>query len=184
MPDVMRITSESSNAAQAVNVWHFLCPGAASTTLANEAITKIDTFFEAIKSHLAADTWTHGRRVTTVNLLPNVVVPATPLTTVGTGTNRGPQNCCCGISFTTAFIGKSYRGRAYLGPLSQLAIGTTGNQLSASLISDVATAGTALRTATAGGAQLAVWSEKLQVANAVVGHSVGGGILTQRRRLL
>lgn len=183
MPDVMRITSESSLGAQAVNVWHFLCPGAASTTLANECITKLDTFYEAIKSHLAADTWTHGRRVTTVNLNPNIVVSATSLTTTGTGTNRGPQNCAVGISFTTAFIGRSYRGRAFLGPLSQLAIGTSGNQISASCISDVATAGTALRTATAGGAQLCVWSVKLQTANVVNGHSVPGDIRTQRRRI-
>jgi hypothetical protein len=183
MPDIIRITSESSNAAGAVNVWHFRCPGAASTTLADEAITKIDTFFEAIKSHLAADTWTHGRRVTTVNLTPNVVVPATSLTTLGTGTNRGPQQVAIVLSLQTAFIGKSYSGRAYIGPLSQLAIGTSGNAPSASALSDIATAGTALRTATAGGAQLCVWSEKLQTANVATGHSVTNLLRTQRRRV-
>jgi hypothetical protein len=183
MPDVMRITSESSNPAQAVNVWHFICPGAASTTLANEAITKIDTFFEAIKAHLAPDTWTHGRRVTTVNLTPNIVVPATSQTTLGTGTNRGPQQVAIVLSWQTAFIGKSYSGRSYIGPLSQLAIGTTGNTPSGSALSDIATNATALRTATTGGAQLAVWSEKLQVANACTSHSVTNLLRTQRRRV-
>lgn len=183
MVAVMRITSESSNAAEAVNVWHFRCPSAASTTLADEAIAKLDTFFEAIKAHLAPDTWTHGRRVTTVDQVPNVVIPATSLTTLGTGTNRGPQQVAIVLSWQTAFIGRSYRGRSYIGPLSQLAIGTSGNAPSASALSDIATNATALRTATAGGAQLCIWSPTLQTANVCSGHSVTNLLRTQRRRV-
>lgn len=183
MGQVIRFTTESSLVSQAVNVWHFNCDGAASTTLANECITKVDAFFEAIKSHMAPAVLTHGSRVTTVDLLPNVVVPATPLTTTTTGTNAGPYNVCAGVTWNTDFIGKSYRGRTYLGPLSQLAIGTSGTSIGASPVSDISTAATTLMAPTTGGATLCVWSEKLQTSNNVTGNVAHSGIRTQRRRL-
>lgn len=180
---VIRFTSEFSAAPQSVNVWHFDCHGAATTSLANECITKVDTFYEAIKALLAPGTWTHGQRVITVDQLPNVVVPATALTTTTTAVSNAPFSVCCGVTWTTAFIGKSYRGRTYLGPMGGVTQGSDGLSITSSAVSTIATATVALYTATAGGAVLTVWSQKLQVANDVTGSATHSGIRTQRRRL-
>lgn len=180
---VIRFTSEFSAAQEAVNVWHFDCHGAASTTLANEAITKVDTFYEAIKALLAPGTWNHGQRVTTVDLTPNVVVPATPLTTTATGSNNAPRQAAAGVSWQTAFIGKSYRGRSYLGPVTTSMLDSGGLAIGSAALAIIVAALPAMYAPTAGGAVLAVWSPTLQTANDVVGATAHSGLRTQRRRL-
>lgn len=180
---VIRFTSEFSSSQECVNVWHFDCHGAASTTLANEAITKVDTFFETIKAILAPGTINHGLRVTTVDLTPNVVVPATNLVTTTTGSNNATRSAACGVTWQSAFIGKSYRGRSYIGPLTSSAMDSNGLDVGSSAVSLISGAATTLFAPTAGGAVLTVWSQKLKVANDVVGQVTHSGIRTQRRRL-
>ncbi len=184
MPETVRITSEATWANQAVNVFHFRHADAFTTSLANECITKIDTFYEAIKAFMRPLTWTHGNRVVTVDQEPNRVIAATPLTTTMTGTTNEVASAAACVSWVTQFIGREYRGRNYFGPLSGGATLSDGLQLDATFISTLLTAANALRTATAGGAQLAIYSRKLNTSEFVTGGSVRGGIKSQRGRLL
>lgn len=179
---VIRFTSEFSGSRQAVNVWHFSV-STPSTSLANEAISAVDAFFEAIKTFMAPGTWNHGARVTTVDLTPNIVVPATPLTTTTNGVATAALQVAAGVSWQSAFIGKSYRGRTYLGPIADATIENTGATITSAFQTAILTASNTLRTPTTGGAQLVVWSEKLGQGNAVVGSSVPNALRTQRRRL-
>jgi hypothetical protein len=180
---VFRFTSEYSGAQEAVNVWHFMTAGAPTTTQANEAIQAVDAFFTAIPTFLAAGTWNHGQRVTTVDQTPNFVVAATPQTSPGTGGSPAPRQVAAGVSWNTAFIGRSFRGRNYIGPLSSSALHTDGLTLVAALQTALVTAATALMAPTTNGAQLCVWSETLQQGNAVIASVVRSGYRTQRRRL-
>lgn len=180
---IIRFASEFSGTQQAVNVWHFDCGGAATTSLANECIVKVDTFLEAIKAFLAAGTYTTGSRVVTVDQTPNAVVAATALTCVSSGVGNAPRQVAAGVSWRTAFIGRSFRGRNYIGPLASGAVASDGLNLNSTFASDLLTAAGNLRTVTTGGAQLCVWSERLQAANVVTGAAVPLSLRTQRRRL-
>lgn len=180
---VFRFTSEFSAATEAVNVWHFMTAGAPTTTQANEAIQAVDAFFTAIPTHMTAGTWNHGQRVTTVDQTPNFVIAATPQTTTTTGGSAAPQQVAAGVSWNTAFIGRSFRGRTFVGPIAQGSVAAGGLAISAPFITALQAAATALMAPTAAGAQLCVWSEALSQGNAVVGNVVRSGLRTQRRRL-
>lgn len=179
-----RFTSASSVSSAAVNVWSYQVPGGAvSTTQANEAIQQVDAFFEAIKVYLAPATWTHGARVTTLGILPPTLIAATALTTVTTGTTQAPRQAAATFTMNTQFLGKSYRGRKYIGPLSNGALSSTGDVLDPTFVAALQTNINPFLTPTAAGAQLAVFSEKLNVGQAVTGIIARSPIRTQRRRL-
>ena len=180
---IIRFTSEFSGAYEAVNVWHFLTPTPAVQADADECIVAVDDFFSAFPTYMRAGTWTHGSRVTTVDSTPNFVVPSTPQTTTTTGSSPAPNQVCAGITWQTDFIGKSYRGRTYIGPLSLLGLETDGQTIKTAFSTALHTAALALRALTPGGSQLCVWSPTGLFGNVVTGHVVRTGYRTQRRRL-
>lgn len=180
---IVRIAAESTIAFGSVNVWHWDLPGVAETTEVNAAITALDTFYEAIKTHLQPAVITAGTRVVTVDESPNRVIAGTPLSTTTTGTDNAPRQAAVVCKLLTPFIGKSYSGRVYLGPLYKSAIATDGRQVSSGTISTVQTALTTLVGTTTSGIQLVVWSRKLNAATPVTGSAVNGVIGTQRGRL-
>ena len=180
---VIRFSSEFSGAYQAVNVWHFLTPTPATTTHANEAIDAVDAFFSSFPTYMRAGTWTHGNRVVTVDNEPNFVVAATPETTTTTGSSPAPNQVAAGITWQTDFIGKSYRGRSYIGPLSLLGLETDGQTIKTAFQVALETAATTLMAPLASGTQLCVWSPTGQFGNLVTSRVVRSGYRTQRRRL-
>jgi len=180
---VFRFTSEFSGVQQAVNVWHFITAGAPTTAQANEAIMAVDAFFTAFPSSMAAGTWTHGSRVTTVDQTPNFVIPATVQTTTTTGSTPSVLSAAAGITWQTPFIGRSYRGRSFIGPLAGVSVASGGFQVTTSFQTTLQTAANALFVPTASGATLCVWSEKLAIGNAVTSALARLGLHTQRRRL-
>lgn len=180
---IIRFTSEFSGSYQAVNVWHFLTPTPATTTHANEAIDAVDAFFTAFPTYMRAGTWTHGTRVVTVDNEPNFVVAATPETTTTTGSSPAPNQVAAGITWQTDFIGKSYRGRTYIGPLSMLGLNSDGQTLTTPFATALGTAANTLMAPLASGTQLCVWSPTGQFGNLVTSNIVRLGYRTQRRRL-
>lgn len=180
---IIRFASEFSGAEEAVNVWHFLCPTPATVSDANECIVKVDDFYSAFPTYMRAGTWTHGNRVTTVDNTPNSVIGATPQTTATTGSSPAPAQVAAGITWQTDFIGKSYRGRSYIGPLSLLGLESDGLTIKTAFSTALHTAATNLRALTAGGSQLCVWSPTGLFGNVVTSHVVRLGYRTQRRRL-
>lgn len=180
---VFRFTSEFNGSQQAVNVWHFMTAGAPSTTDADQAIDAVDAFFTSLTAFMAPGSWVHGSRVTTVDETPNRVVPATSEATTTTGTSNAARQVAAGITWNTAFIGRSYTGRTYVGPLSNGAINTDGLTITTGFATALTSAAAALYAPTASGAALCVWSEKLQAGSDVVGAVIRSGLRTQRRRL-
>lgn len=180
---VIRFTSEFSGTYEAVNVWHFLTPTPATTTHANEAIDAVDTFFSAFPTYMRAGTWTHGNRVVTVDNTPNFVIPASPESTTTTGSSPAPNQVAAGITWQTDFIGKSYRGRSYIGPLSLLGLESDGQTIKTAFAVALGSAANALMAPTASGTQLCVWSPTGLFGNLVTSNIVRLGYRTQRRRL-
>lgn len=180
---VFRFTSEFSGTQQAVNVWHVKTAGSANSTDANQAITAVDAIYEAIKTFLAPGTWLHGQRVITLDETPNRVISASVLSTVTTGATHAPAQAAQVVSYTTAFIGKSFTGRSYFGPLANTALDGNGFDTNASLRSALATPLAGITAPLAGGAQFCVWSEKLGIGTPIFGANAKVGITTQRRRL-
>lgn len=180
---VFRFSSEFSGTQQAVLVWHVQTAGSATSTDANQAITAVDNVFEAIKTFMAAGTWIHGQRVITLDETPNRQIVASALSTVTTGASNAPRQACQVMSWSTAFIGKSFNGRSYFGPLSQTALDSNGLDTSASLRTALATAAANITAPLAGGAQFCVWSQKLGIGTPIFGGNARTGIKTQRRRL-
>lgn len=180
---IIRFTTEAQTSQQAVSVWHWDTAGTATTAKANECIAAVDAFYEGIKLYMWPVTYNHGTRVVTVDGSPNVVVPATMLTTTGSGANKAPAQVAAVVSWQTQFIGKSYRGRNYIGPLAQAALNADGLSLHSSALTTFATALSNLTATTTSGCRLAVWSRKLLSGEVVTNGSVQAGLKTQRGRL-
>lgn len=176
-------TSEFSGPQKAVNVWHFQTADDISSLQVSDAIGRIDTLFEAIKAYLWPGTWTHGARVTTVGVLPPELLPSTPLTTTSSATQKVAAQVAAGVTWNTAFLGRSYRGRTFFGPLGTGALDGTGLQLDATFLSTLSTACSTAMTVTTNGAQMCVYSKKLNQGHAVVGNIARGGLRTMRGRL-
>lgn len=180
---VFRFTSEFDAAQEAVNVWHVKTTSPADSTDADEAIARVDAFYEAFKTSMAPGIWTHGNRVITVDETPGRQIAASSLTTTTTGSARAVASACAGVTWLTDFIGKSYSGRSFLGPLAAIAVQADGLNISTSLRTTLQTAATALIAPLTSGGVFCVWSPKLGEGTPITGHNVRAGIRTQRRRL-
>lgn len=183
MPAIIRVTAESNNATESVNVWHFQIPNSAPITEANAAVAALDAFYTTINAVLAPDTWTIGQRVVTVDQSPNLLIGATTQTASGGGAARAPQQVCIVGTLGSSVIGGSRRGRVYLGPLAVAALDTTGRGPTSSAITTVSGALATLMAASGSGIDLVVWSRKLLAATIVTSVTVNPVLGTQRRRL-
>lgn len=180
---VFRFTSEAGFTQQAVNVWHVVTGSPADSTDADEAIVRVDAFFEAIKAFMKPGLWTHGNRVITLDETPNRLIPASSLTTTTTGTTNAPASVAAGITWLTDFIGKSYSGRSFIGPLSNGGVESNGLDISSTFRTALLAAAEDLVDPLTSGGRFCVWSEKLQVGTPITGWNVRTGIRTQKRRL-
>lgn len=113
-------------------------------------------------------------------------IRSTPIT--GTGANPHPFQTAIVVSLRTSQVGQSGRGRLYV-PANGVAISNTTLRPSSAQVTSFLTGAqttlasmtTAIR-ATFAGANLAVWSRSLKVANNVVSLQVGDILDVQRRR--
>jgi hypothetical protein len=183
MPAVIRVTAESNQAQQSVNVWHWIIPNSSPLTEAQNAVNALGTFYTAIAGVLAVQIFSIGRRVVTVDQVPNLIISPTVSNVTCTGVNRSPLQAAIVLALGSNVVGGSHRGRVYLGPLDGAAIQSDGRSVTASDLTTINTAAAALMATTTGGIQLAVWSRKNRAAQPVT--AVGGSpiIGTQRRRL-
>ena len=180
---VFRFTAESSATAQAVNVWHVKTPGSATSTDANQAIVAVKAFYEAIKAFMAPDIWTIGSRVITLDETPNRLISATVLTSTMTGTSRAAAQVAAGITWHTAFIGKSFTGRSFIGPLSNGGVNTDGATITSAFLAALTTGAANITPTLTGGGEFCVWSDKLDSAEEITQAQIRTGLRTQRRRL-
>jgi len=180
---VFRFTSEFDGTQEAVNVWHVVTGSPADSTDADEAIVRVDAFFEAIKVFMRPGIWTHGNRVTTLDETPNRLIAASSLTTTTTGTTNAPASVAAGITWLTDFIGKSFSGRSFIGPLANGGVASDGLNINSSFRTALLSAAEDLVDPLTSGGRFCVWSEKLEVGTPITGWNVRSGIRTQRRRL-
>lgn len=183
MPAVIRVPVESSLATQSVSVWHWIIPNSAPSTEANNAINALDTFYTALSSILAPQTFTIGSRVTTVDQNPNLIIGASSQTATGAGSGTEILSAAAVLSLGSSVVGGSHRGRKYLGPLGANVVTTNGRDISSGTASTITAAAATLMGTTTGGIQLAVWSPTQSVATAVSAVSCRTLLGTQRRRL-
>jgi len=132
---------------------------------------------------MAPDIWTIGSRVITLDETPNRLISATVLTSTMTGTSRAAAQVAAGITWHTAFIGKSFTGRSYVGPLSNGGINSDGLTITSAFLTALTTAAGNITPALTGGGEFCVWSEKLQAAQEISQAQMRTGLRTQRRRL-
>jgi hypothetical protein len=183
MPAVVRIPAESNISTGAVNIWHWIVPNSSLLTEVQNAVTALGTFYSAIAGVLQAGTITIGARCVTVDQNPNLIVSPTVSNVATTGGGQSPLQCAVVLRLFSNVVGGSHRGRVYLGPLDTAAIQANGRLVSAADTTTINAAAATLMGTTTGGIQLAVWSRKNRVAQAVTGVGVTSLIGTQRRRL-
>lgn len=183
MPAVVRVSAESSLATGSVNVWHWIIPNSSPATETSGIVSALDTFYTAIAGVLAAQTFTIGERVVTVDQNPNLIIAATTQQATGTGVGSSQLSSCYVLQLRSNVVGGSHRGRVYLGPLDTAAIQADGRTPTVVDQNTVVSAAATLMAFTTNGVQLAVWSRKNLVAQPVTGVSVRSVIGVQRRRL-
>lgn len=183
MVAVVQIPVESNLPTESVNVWHWEIPEANSVTEVNVCINALDTFYTAIQATLAAQTFTIGRRVTTVDLDPNRIIAGTPQTAASATANWAPFQACGVVQLLTSTVGGSFRGRKYIGPLERGQIAATATDLVSTAISTWQGALNTLVATSGSGVQLVIWSRKNQVSTPVESGVVRTRLGTQRRRL-
>lgn len=96
-----------------------------------------------------------------------------------------PPQTSCLISWRTGLIGRSYRGRTYLPPTGESAVGSAGALTAGQLAAIGAFAEAALvleSTVTFAGFQLVIYSPTVPARTPVSSYSVRGGIAIQRKR--
>lgn len=130
------ITAEKQPAftmvGKAVNTWH-LNVATDDVAVVNSFINTLQAFYDAIKVYLfGGGAWTIGGKVVRLDVDPNTVVAATQKLSTPTGGNPlYPPNDAFVVTWRTGAIGKSFRGRTYLGPWSGVAYNTDGTMASA-----------------------------------------------------
>ena len=183
MVAIVRVPVEGSLATQSVNIWHWEIPNSAPTTEVSEINVKLDTFYTALASILAVQTFSIGTRVVTVDQNPNLIISGTTQTSTASGTGTQVLSACAVLQLSSAIVGGAHRGRVYLGPLDTNSVQSNGRSLDTTVRSDITAAAGALLTPTASGCRPVIWSRKNLAATVVSGVSTAATVGTQRRRL-
>jgi hypothetical protein len=167
----------------AINTFHF--GGIDRDAVITTSQSRVLAYYTALKNILSTQ-WSLTRltwRLVGPNNPPLEHTPSPAI--VGTQTaNPLPNDVALVVSWKTALAGKSYRGRTYIGGLTQNALGTASDG-SCALI---AASGTTIDTAVGslapltGENKLVVYSPTLGEANVVIGATRGNRFDTQRRR--
>ena len=185
MSAVVRITAEGdNNTIPVVNVMHWNIPNSAPVTEINGILTAMQTFYNAVKAGITAGTIHIGLNVVTVDQTPNINLTTTPLTVATTGGAVASASASAIISWKTPFVGRSFRGRTYLGPLATTA-GTAqdGHNVLGSYVTTVQTAAATLLAFTTNGVAFVVWSKAHNTKTTITSAVVRANIGTQRRRV-
>lgn len=171
-----------------VNVFHYrqttvnpVSSGAAE--LVNAFNTSLSALYVACFSS-SAQLESYKARNLTVPTEGFDLTRGTPLAGTVTGDMIAPQNAEL-ISWRTGLIGRSYRGRTYLPPTGESAVGSAGALGAGQLAAMAAFATAAMSiaaTANWAGFQLLVYSPTLGTGTPVTSYAVRGGIVIQRKR--
>lgn len=165
------------------NVWHIRKIGPAAPAAA-AAIANLNTFYGAIKQYYRAPTSiTSGYRTIDRSVVPWSVVPASSANTVGTASTGlvAPQLAMV-VSWRTLTVGKSYRGRTFLGPFDLFA--SSGATWTGACMGSVSTAATNLIAAgLASGVYIpVVFSSKNNALTQITSLTVSTAMRTLRSR--
>lgn len=161
----------------AYNIWHVF-NGSDTLATAQAGVDALRDFYTSIAALYNSTTAiSMGENVVEVDHTPPVIYATTVRSLTGTGgTTQAPYQLANVATLRTLFAGRSYRGRVYLGPMSDTA--HTGAILSGTLNTTINTALATLIGAT----NIRVYSEKLHVSTAVTSATSNTTIETQRRR--
>lgn len=109
------------------NIFHVDGPDPASAADAADLVTPFKTFYTSIKAYYGNDINIYiFDRVLTVDTPPQIVTPAEEIVEGTDATGHAAPQVAAVVSWATAFAGAAYRGRTYLGPLSDSAVAGNG----------------------------------------------------------
>lgn len=177
----------------AVNTWHFSEEGADLSASIFNIHAALDTFYQAVDTYLSVRldaTKAHVKYYLLSDPKPRQPRADNALSTLGTGTDTLPQELAICVSFKGAFVSGEpparRRGRIFLGPLAQGAMGSSSvaDRISSSARPAIAAAAGAL-LATSNASSTFSWVVYSEVDNAtrdVVSGWVDDAFDVQRRR--
>lgn len=179
MAGILRIPVKVTAAGRrpAYNIWHMFSP-ASTLADAQTAVDLLRDFYTSIAALFNSTTAIEiGANVVRITDVPPVILPVTIRNLVGTGgTTQAPYQLANVISLRTPLAGRSFRGRIYLGPISDSAM--TGAIIGGALNTTMQTAAATLVASNL----VTVWSEKLQNHTIVTSALTNTAVETQRRR--
>lgn len=185
-PSLVEVACQVSGGAGSgphYNIYHFKVLTTAATA-ASGAVSALTTFYNSIKINYGTTTSVSvGYRVLDRSAVPWTFLAPTPTTTVGTGSlTNAPAQLAMTISWRTAAVGRSYRGRTFLGPLNNQSLNAA--VWSVTSVNGVQTAANALvATSTASSDyKLCVFSHKHNTLEPVISAGVTTAIRTLRSR--
>lgn len=169
------------------NIMHVSVPDADMTVAnVNLVVDAIRDMYELVKQNYFTSTLIRvGERVARVDVTPNQIIAATPLTVTGTSAaNRLPAEVALAVSWRTGLAGPAFRGRTYMGPFTVAAISSGGliNAVTAQGFQDAGNGLIAALDALAFNPFLTVWRRSAQAGQIVTGCVVDTEPDTQRRR--
>ena len=135
---------------RSVNTFHFTCDDTPS--ILQGAIDKYRDFYTAIAAmYVSAAVITVGSRVISFDpedvSVPGQIYTVIPRAVAGTGGSSAmaAQVAMC-VSWHTAFAGKSFRGRSYLGPFATSVLNSATGLFTSALVTSTTVAANALLT--------------------------------------
>jgi hypothetical protein len=174
---------DSASGQEIVNVMHAKVGSAPTGTYLLQVANVYETYYASIITGIGPSSLT-GQRVVVTDLNtiggPQVTVFMSGVT--GSGTT-GATGAAALLKLTTAVRGRSFRGRAFVGPLTSAAV--NGDRISSGTIAAIGTAFGTLQTSLAAltpGSAVRVASRKLGTGNDVTGFGVEILPAYQRRR--
>ena len=165
------------------NIWHLAIVGEPGPNI-GPILAKIAAFYNIVKSYYPAGTSIQtGFKVIDRRTVPWQFVTATPVVTTGTGTGGyAPAQLAAVVTWRTADVGRSYRGRTFLGPIGMA--GLAGANLDSGFVTAIGGAAANLildlDTATVG--NLVVYSHKHNTYSLVTSSGTTSVVRTIRSR--
>lgn len=164
------------------NVFHMLVVTPTGATA--PIVTAFLNFYTSFKAYYPASVqWTACTSIVDITTTPGVIVPATPQSVAGnTAGSCGAAQVAQVVTWRTAHVGRSYRGRSYLGPFLYTAQsdGIWGSGQTNAVQAGASSLIAALDGTTIG--SLAVYSRKLHTAEVVTTALARSQCYTQRHR--
>lgn len=167
----------------AINVWHAFVTDTTAAIVQKVVDAQRDFYTTAASLFPTSVTITIGTSVQLITATPPLILGPTPRVVAGTGTGgASAAQLAEVVSWRTAFAGRSFRGRTYLGPIAVSAL--TGGILSTPVTTACQNAANAYVAASTADPDwiASVWSEKLQTGSDITSAVANSKVETQRRR--